>query len=187
MDSALRYLRLNESMARENNHNVLLAECLRDIARIYDKTGRSAEAMQYKSEYLSITDSILSRETLYSIKNSQALYEKNRDSTTIRFLNTAIALQRHWIAFLIAVLAVIATLSIILWRQKRTLSRTYHELYERNLLLLDAEQHLTAALSRKGRISVNATEKTLPVRMSVRGGHSSTTNAGRIFLSGYAM
>lgn len=143
MDSALHYLKLNERMARENNFNTLLVESLRDMARIYDKLGYRMDALQCKSEYLSISDSLFSRETLYLIKNSQALYEKNSDAYTISNLNDANVLQRYWIIALFVVLAVIALLSIGLWRQKRKLSHAYGDLYERNVVLLESERRYT--------------------------------------------
>ena len=143
LDSALHYLKLNERMARENNFNTLLVESLRDMARIYDKQGNSMDALQCKSEYLSISDSLFSRETLYLIKNSQALYEKNSDAYTISNLNDANVLQRYWIIALFVVLAVIALLSIGLWRQKRKLSHAYGDLYERNVVLLESERRYT--------------------------------------------
>lgn len=140
LDSALRYLRLNESMGRRGNYNNLLVESLRDIARIYDSMGRHTEALQYKSEYLSLSDSIFSRETLNAIKNSQALFESNADAYTIRTLNSTNALQRWWIIALFIVVAVIAMLSFSLWRQKKKLSTAYKDLFARNLDLLESER-----------------------------------------------
>ncbi len=140
LDSALRYLRLNETMGRRGNYNNLLVESLRDIARIYDSMGLRTEALQYKSEYLSLSDSIFSRETLNAIKNSQALFESNADAYTIRTLNTTNALQRWWITALFIVVAVIAALSVSLWRQKKKLSTAYKDLFARNLDLLESER-----------------------------------------------
>lgn len=74
------------------------------------------------------------------IKNSQALYEQNSDAYTIRALNDTNAQQRGWIMTLFAVLAIIALLSVLLWRQKRKLTNAYRDLYERNVTLLEAEK-----------------------------------------------
>ena len=71
------------------------------MARIYDRMGLKTEALQCKSEYLSVSDSLFSHETLNMIKNSQALYEQNSDAYTIRSLNNANALQRYWIIALL--------------------------------------------------------------------------------------
>ncbi len=139
IDSAMYYLRVNETMARKQNFNNLLVESLRDMARIYDRMGLKTEALQCKSEYLSISDSLFSHETLNMIKNSQSLYEQNSDAYTIRSLNNANALQRYWIIALFAVLTIIVLLSLTLWRQKRKLTTAYIDLYERNVKLLEAE------------------------------------------------
>lgn len=139
-DSAMYYLQINERMAREKGYNNLLVESLRDMARIHDRMGHKTEALQCKSEYLSLSDSLFSRETMNLIKNSQALYEQNSDAYTIRALNDTNAQQRGWIMTLFAVLAVIALLSVLLWRQKRKLTNAYRDLYERNVTLLEAER-----------------------------------------------
>ena len=60
IDSAMYYLRVNETMARKQNFNNLLVESLRDMARIYDRMGLKTEALQCKSEYLSVSDSLFS-------------------------------------------------------------------------------------------------------------------------------
>lgn len=159
LDSALRYLRLNEAMGRRGNYNNLLVESLRDIARIYDSMGLRTEALQYKSEYLSLSDSIFSRETLNAIKNSQALFESNADAYTIRTLNSTNALQRWWIIALFIVVAVIATLSLSLWQQKKKLSTAYKDLFARNLDLLESERRYADNIdSLENRL--NACEKT---------------------------
>lgn len=147
LDSALVYLHGNVETARANDYNNLLVESLRDLARIYDRLGRSEEALQYKSDCLALSDSLFSRETLNLIKNSQADYEQNADAYTIRTLNMANALQRGWIIALFAVIAVIALLSGLLWRQKRRLSAAWRGLYERNLSLLDAERRYTGRIA----------------------------------------
>ncbi len=147
LDSALVYLHGNVETARANDYNNLLVESLRDLARIYDRLGRSEEALQYKSDCLALSDSLFSRETLNLIKNSQADYERNADAYTIRTLNMANALQRGWIIALFAVIAVIALLSGLLWRQKRRLSAAWRGLYERNLSLLDAERRYTGRIA----------------------------------------
>ena len=147
MDSALHYLHINEKTARTKGYNNLLAESLRDLARVYESMGNETESMRYKSDYLALSDSLFSRETLNIIKNSQALYEQNSDAYTIRNLNTANALQRYWIIVLFAVIAIIAFLSVLFWKQKRKLSDAWKELYKRNLSLLEAERHYTGRIS----------------------------------------
>lgn len=162
IDSAMHYLRMNETMARSHNFNNLLVESLRDMARLYDRLGMKTQALECKSEYLSITDSLFSRETLRMIKNSQALYEQSSDAYTISSLNNVNALQRYWIIALFAVLAIIVLLSVSLWRQKRKLSNAYIDLYERNVKLLEAETRYTERIGSLER-KVNDLEETAPV------------------------
>lgn len=146
-DSVLKYLHVNEEIARTNGYNSLLVESLRDLARVYEGKGLQMEALQYKSDYLALSDSLFSRETLNMIKNSQALYEQNKDAYTIRTLNTANALQRNWIITLFVVVGIIVFLLAILWIQKRKLGDAYRGLYERNLSLLGAERRYADRIS----------------------------------------
>ena len=140
LDSALFYLRANEDMARRCSYNNLLVESLRCMARVYEAKGEDIEALRCKSAYMSLADSLFSRETINLIQNSQALYEQSSDAYTINSLNYTNTLQRYWIIALVAVAALIAVLSVSLWRQKCKLLAAWQVLYDRNAALLREER-----------------------------------------------
>lgn len=145
-DSAIHYLNLNERLARENRFNSLLAETLRDLSRIYDSLGRKEEALAYKTRYLALSDSMVNRETLTLIKNSQALYEMSSKSDIIHSLHSKTLLQRDWIVAMFIIMAGAICFLTVLWRQKRLLSRAYADLYERNSSLIEAETRYTSRI-----------------------------------------
>ncbi len=144
LDSALFYLRSNEDMARHCSYNNLLVESLRSMARVYEAKGEDIEALRCKSAYLSLADSLFSRETINLIQNSQALYEQSADAYTITSLSYTNTQQRYWIITLVAVALLIAILSVSLWRQKRKLLAAWQVLYDRNAALLREEERRRA-------------------------------------------
>lgn len=139
MDSAMKYYRLNERLARDNNHMDLLVESLRRMAEVHDRNGDVESALRCKSEYLALSDSILSRDEISKIKNTQNAYEQEGNADTIRTLNITNALQRNWILSLTVFIAVVLAFTVMIWMQKRRLSRAYSDLYRHNSDELNAE------------------------------------------------
>lgn len=138
-DSAMKYYRINEHIAREHGHMDLLVESLHRMAEVYDITGDREKALNCKEEYLALSDSILSREEISKIKNAQSSYEMEGNVNTIRSLNVANAMQRDWILSLTVFILVVLAFAAAVWIQKRRLSRAYSDLFQHNKDELDAE------------------------------------------------
>lgn len=138
-DSAMKYYQLNEHMAREDGRLDLLLESLHHMAEVYDIKGNREMALNCKEEYLTLSDSILSRDEICKIKNTQSTYELEGNAHTIRSLNITNTLQRNWIMSLIVFIAVVLAFAVAIWLQKRRLSRAYADLYLHNKEELDAE------------------------------------------------
>lgn len=140
-DSASRYLRINEKIARNGNHTDLLVISLRDLADNYAAMGHQDEAIEAKQEYLALADSIFNRDEFTKMKNEQGLYELESKSSTIRSLSTVNESQKHWILMLGIILVILIAFSITLWWQKRKLSNTYAELYDHNRKQLESKNY----------------------------------------------
>lgn len=140
-DSASRYLRINEKIARNGNHTDLLVISLRDLADNYAAMGHQDEAIEAKQEYLALADSIFNRDEFTKMKNEQGLYELESKSSTIRSLSTVNESQKHWILMLGIILVILIAFSITLWWQKRKPSNTYAELYDHNRKQLESENY----------------------------------------------
>lgn len=139
LDSTLFYLHENENIARETQSYDLLIATVRDLGHIYDKVGVTDKALQYKSEYLALSDSILSQNAFNEMKNKQVFYELERNASTINRLNTIHILQRNGILVLSIAILVFIALIIILYLQKQKLKAAWIELYERNRRQLSDE------------------------------------------------
>ncbi|CDD06362.1 helix-turn-helix domain-containing protein [Prevotella sp. CAG:592] len=145
VDSALCYLHTNERLARENNQANLLAETLKKLYMLYEK--RNLErALQYKSEYLDLNDSIYNITAFNHLKNAQFLYETNRSTDTINNLTLEkerkemqLTMQRRWLVTLIACSLLFMVLLAVVIVQKRRLKASYNSLYERSKAMLTEE------------------------------------------------
>lgn len=139
MDSAMKYYKQNELIARNFRHADLLVESLRSIADVYERLGDTEKALKCKAEYLALSDSILSRDEISKIKNAQSNYEMEGNAHTIRNLNLTNSMQRYWILALTAFIFLILAAAIAIWIQKKKLSRAYADLYQHNNAELSAE------------------------------------------------
>lgn len=154
LDSALFYLHANENIARQTpGSDNLLLSALKDLARIYDKQQLREKALDYKSEYLALSDSFFNQKEFNSLKNKQVFYELERDASTISSLNAVKTLQRSGLWVLSVAMAVFVGLVVVLYRQKRKLKAAWVELYDRNLRQLEEE--------RRSRQRIRLLEKTI--------------------------
>lgn len=170
LDSALYYLHSNEIIAKNTGSDELLLSTLKDLARMYDKLQMRTKALEYKSEYLAISDSVFSQKEFNTIRNRQVLYELERDASTIKSLNAVRTLQRNGIRILSIAIIVFLVLVIILYLQKRKLKAAWGELYERN------RHQLTEEINYKQRIKLleKMLEESDPSKQQVEVEESST-------------
>lgn len=147
-DSALYYLRQNERAARTNRQNDLLIETLRNMASVYEKKGDSQRAIACKEEYVELSDSLYNKNEFFNMKNAQFLYDTNKSETAINSLTEEKRQQRLWLLTLSIGAAAFAVLLMIVYRQKRQLSRAYNELFDRNqAMLTEKERKQTSTAS----------------------------------------
>lgn len=132
LDSTLSYLHENERIARETQSYDLLIATVRDLGRIYDQMGIADKALQYKSEFLTLSDSIFNQQEFNDLKNKQVFYEFERNASTINRLNAIRILQRNGLLISGVAIIIFIILIIILYYQKYKLKAAYVELYERN-------------------------------------------------------
>lgn len=163
-DSAMKYYKLNERIARDDDYPDLLVESLKSIAEVYDRLGNTEQALNCKSEYLALSDSILSRDEISKIKNTQSTYELEGSAHTIRSLHVTNALQRNWILALTIFILIALAFSVTIWIQKKKLSRAYADLYQHNSDELANEIKYRERISQLEQKLVSITEtKTIPI------------------------
>lgn len=160
-DSALNYLHRNEKIARRENISDLLVETLCSLARVYEANGDMQIALNYKSQYVDLTDSLFNRNEFNRLKNAQFLYEIDKDKARIRELTEekahqaqTLSSQRRWLATVTVSLLAIMLLFAVVYRQKRRLKAAYKDLYARNREVLRGEQaHKRRLAELEGRMS----------------------------------
>lgn len=147
LNGALRYLKLNENLATKEKQNDMLASTYRDLSSLYKEMGKREPSLEYMKLYLDTEDAIFSKNSYNSIKNAQFQYEQERNGEQIdQFLREKAIRSRQLRLQLIAIICsmvftsflIIAT--IIIWKQKRKLSESYADIYERNLKLIENER-----------------------------------------------
>ena len=147
LNGALRYLKLNENIATKEKQNDMLASTYRDLSSLYKEMGKREPSLEYMKLYLDTEDAIFSKNSYNSIKNAQFQYEQERNGEQIdHFLREKAIRSRQLRLQLIAIICsmvftsflIIAT--IIIWKQKRKLSESYADIYERNLKLIENER-----------------------------------------------
>ncbi len=137
-DSALLYLMKNKEIARKNNQPTLMIITLRNLSEIYRNINES-QSLQYKSEYLALSDSIFNLNEFNGIRNALFYYEMVNKLKTISSLSETnrakiheIAMQRRWLITLTVFCIVVVLLVILAYIQNRRLSRSYRYLFHKS-------------------------------------------------------
>ncbi len=137
-DSALLYLMKNKEIARKNNQPTLMIITLRNLSEIYRNINES-QSLQYKSEYLALSDSIFNLNEFNGIRNALFYYEMENKLKTISSLSETnrakiheIAMQRRWLITLTVFCIVVVLLVILAYIQNRRLSRSYRYLFHKS-------------------------------------------------------
>lgn len=149
-DSVLHYLELCNELALKNGFTQLYVQTLKVYSDYYkDKDERKTH--YYKSKFLSITDSIYNVREFYRIRNMQFLYELEKTNREITELQIArkikeekVRQQRRALSGIAIGLLLISALLFVVYRQKKSIQRSYHDLFQMNqqVLLSDAQKKL---------------------------------------------
>ena len=117
----------------------------------YYKDKDERKTHYYKSKFLSITDSIYNVREFYRIRNMQFLYELEKTNQEITELQIArkikeekVRQQRRALSGIAIGLLLISALLFVVYRQKKSIQNSYHNLFQMNqkVLLSDAQRKL---------------------------------------------
>ncbi len=141
-DSAIYYLKKNESWARYTKQNSLLAEAMNQLARAYDVKGDAAQATACRLEYARLLDTLHHSDEFNAMKNAQFMFDANRNASKISMLTQQqtfseqqIRMQNKWLITLVIGIVLIAALLAWVYVQKRQLRQAYNSLYDRSQVL----------------------------------------------------
>lgn len=132
----LKYIRLYEDTAEKYG---IMHSCLSvyiDYADYYDSVKDYKLANHYMKLYLDTKDSILNFQEFETIKNQQFIYEMAKYDKYISNLHkrekermATISIQRNFILVITLVVLVVSVLLIIVYRQKKSIDKSYNNLF----------------------------------------------------------
>ena len=128
----------NKEIAERIKYPALMIITLKNLSEIYHNVDER-KSLEYKSEYLALSDSIFNMNEFNGIRNALYYYEMDNKLKTISSLSETnrahdheIAMQRRWLITLTIFCVVVVFLVIMVYIQKRRLSRSYYHLFYKN-------------------------------------------------------
>ena len=152
-DSAMYYLDRAYRSSIENNLPNLTVAILQEYGDIYERSGDIRKALDCRTRYIAMRDSIYNFRDFDVVKNEQFLYEMDKTNRQIEDLNerdrsqkSIITRQRLIIIGFILLALLIFGLLVVVYRQKRNLDRSYRSLYEVNRKSVDTQERMRERL-----------------------------------------
>lgn len=152
-DSAMYYLDRAYRKSIENNLPNLTVAILQEYGDIYERSGDIRKALDCRTRYIAMRDSIYNFRDFDVVKNEQFLYEMDKTNRQIEDLNErdrsqkmTISRQRLIIIGFLLLALLIFGLLVVVYRQKRNLDRSYLSLYEVNRKSVDAQEQMRERL-----------------------------------------
>lgn len=140
IDSALFYINLSNTLTNENNISRIMAENYLILSKIEELRGRTKNAFNYYKTYAQLKDSILNAEKYGEINQLQHLYEISKTNEQIEQLLVEQQIKERTIRYqkmiwmITSCLLILVSIGLLLiYFQKRNLSRAYKVLFEKNL------------------------------------------------------
>lgn len=138
-DSVLAYQERCLALASQAGMTRFFTETYRDMADVYERQGDTRMALQLRSRYLQMKDSLFDERQFDLLKNQQLTYETGKTQSELREQRERE--RRHnelirwqWAVIIIVVLGAvaIAVLLVNVYRKKNKLDTSYRNLYEVN-------------------------------------------------------
>lgn len=147
-DSTLYFLNKCNELANRYNFTDIIVENLKSYSEIYEKTGNRQKALDFKSQYLDMSDSIFNNREFNRIKNQQYIYETGQYEKEISLLNLQqekdnmrIRLQRQALAIAVTGIVLLGVLLLVVLIQKRKLAAAYKNIFNVNTEIVESEKH----------------------------------------------
>lgn len=147
-DSAMYYLHLFYTTAKQNGFTDKLKEALKTLRTRYEEMNDRENAQLYKNEYVALTESIFNFREFSRIKNLHFLYETEKYNKEIDTLiaqqlikEKEIKTQRRILTGILISASIISLLLITVYLQKRKLSQSYKNLFQINNGIVASEKY----------------------------------------------
>ena len=146
-DSALYYLDLSNTIAKENSFFRILTENYLTLSKIEEKKGRIKSAFEYYKNYANLKDSIFNAKNFGDINQLQRLYEVSKTNQQIeQFIieqqvnERTIFFQRIMWMITTCILLLASAGLVYIYLQKRKLNVAYKILFEKNIEIMEYQQ-----------------------------------------------
>lgn len=147
--SALHYLDICLSKAAASGISHLFTESLRDASTIHERMGQRDKALELKSQYIDLKDSVLNVRRFDAAKNVQFRYEMekvNNEISSLRLSQIAsrqtIARQRAVMLLTLGAAIVVTVFVVVLYRQNKKLHASYAHLYALNRDFMSRQEQM---------------------------------------------
>jgi len=150
LDSALFYFNLSTTIAKENSFLKILSENYLTLSKIEESKGNITRAFDYYKKHTHVKDSLISIDVFGDINQLQRLYEITKTNQQIEHLiiekqikERTIHYQRIIQSIILSVLMLMSVVLLFIYLQKRSLSRAYKALFEKNIEIIDIQKKLS--------------------------------------------
>jgi len=156
------YLQQSVNISKSNNYNNILKNNYLLLSELHEASNNLKQALKYRKLFESIKDTVHSKEKeriLIEFQTKYDIYEKN---TEIKRLNEDNALnleklitRTRLLNIFIVAFIFVSILILIIFFQKRRLSKAYNHLLQQNLNVVNVEGKLTKLKSEIGHINIS--------------------------------
>jgi len=139
-DLAIGCIKKGEAVGIENGYQDMMTDAVRILADYYGITGNKEMALEYKSRYLHMSDSVYNAREYTQIKDMQSLYEVEKIETKVNQLTAEQLLKNRILIIVSGALIIIALLLVLAYRQNRRLTERNKDLFKKNVEVMQSEE-----------------------------------------------
>lgn len=150
-DSTITYLTRCKDLAEASGLLHEYSETLHQLSTIYENRGDKGRALQFRSRYWQVRDSVFNRRKFDAAKNQQFLYEMEKISLEIARMTEeqekrarVISRQQWIIGCTVAAVLIVLLVLYYVYRQNRRLSESYRSLYSLHRRLSESHRRAQA-------------------------------------------
>ncbi|MDR2971612.1 MAG: helix-turn-helix domain-containing protein [Bacteroidales bacterium] len=149
-DSALFYINLSNNIAEKSHFLSIIAENYLTLSKIEEAKGRHKSALVHYKKYALLNDSIFKAENFGDINQLQRLYEVSKTNKQIEQLVVEQQMKEQQIRYqniiqfiILCILLLVSVVLAYIYLQKRNLSKAYKKLFEKNIQIIELQDHST--------------------------------------------
>lgn len=147
-DSALIYIDLSNAIATENNFSGILAENYLVLSKIEELKGHNRAAFEFFKKYAALKDSTFNVDRFGEIHQLQRLYEVSKTNQQLEQLSIEQRIKERTIRYqkiiqfiTLCVLLLVSAILLVVFFQKKKLNNAYKSLFEKNLKIVELQEH----------------------------------------------